>query len=105
MCVQKRNGISRSRNDDGFGSARGGSDFSPAISTGSSAKSLDLTTSTAQYKPLFGVADPDQKQLKGIARYGELIVAPGGASEIVSYPAEEQIYYVLEGNGVLLYDG
>ncbi len=23
---------------------------------------------------------------------------------MVSYPAEEQIYYVLDGNGVLLYD-
>jgi len=68
-------------------------------------KAVDLTTSAAQYKPLFGVGDPEEKQLKGVARYGELTVAPGGASEIVSYPAEEQIYYVLDGNGVLLYDG
>jgi mannose-6-phosphate isomerase-like protein (cupin superfamily) len=68
-------------------------------------KPVDLTTASAQYKPLFGVGDADQRQLKGIARYGELIVAPAGASELVSYPAEEQIYYVLEGNGVLLYDG
>jgi len=68
-------------------------------------KAVDLTTASAQYKPLFGVGDADQRQLKGIARYGELIVAPAGASELVSYPAEEQIYYVLEGNGVLLYDG
>ena len=68
-------------------------------------KSVDLTTASAQYKPVFGVGDADQRQLKGIARYGELIVAPAGASELVSYPAEEQIYYVLEGNGVLLYDG
>jgi mannose-6-phosphate isomerase-like protein (cupin superfamily) len=67
-------------------------------------KTVDLSTSTAQYKPLFGVGDPDQKQLKGIARYGELTVAPAGTSELVSYPAEEQIYYVLDGNGVLLYD-
>ncbi len=56
-------------------------------------KAVDLTTPTAQYKPLFGVGDPDQRQLKGVARYGELIVAPAGASELVSYPAEEQIYY------------
>jgi mannose-6-phosphate isomerase-like protein (cupin superfamily) len=68
-------------------------------------KAVDLTTPTAQYKPLFGVGDPDQRQLKGVARYGELIVAPAGASELVSYPAEEQIYYILDGNGILLYDG
>ncbi len=68
-------------------------------------KPVDLTTATAHYKPIFGIGDPDQAQLKGIARYGELTVDPGGSSETVSYPAEEQIYFVLEGSGVLLYDG
>jgi mannose-6-phosphate isomerase-like protein (cupin superfamily) len=67
-------------------------------------KAVDLTTSTAQYKPAFGVGDPDQKQLKSVARYGELIVAPAGSTELVSYPAEEQIYYILDGNGILIYD-
>lgn len=66
---------------------------------------VDLTTATAHYRPVFGAGDPDQEQLKGIARYGELTVDPGGNSEIVSYPAEEQIYYILEGAGTLLYDG
>lgn len=68
-------------------------------------KQSDLTTATAHYRPIFGVGDPDQAQLKGVARYGELTVDPGGASELVSYPAEEQVYFVLDGNGVLLYDG
>lgn len=72
---------------------------------GIQAKPTDLTTTTAHYKPMFGIGDPDQEQLKGIARYGELTVDPGGSSEIVSYPSEEQIYYILEGTGVLLYDG
>ncbi len=56
------------------------------------------------YKPAFGAGDSQAKQLKGIARYGELTVAAGGSSAVVSYPAEEQIYYVLSGNGVLLYE-
>lgn len=68
-------------------------------------KPVDLTTATAHYRPIFGVGDPDQQQLKGIARYGELTVDPGGSTEVVSYPAEEQIYFILEGAGVLLYDG
>jgi mannose-6-phosphate isomerase-like protein (cupin superfamily) len=68
-------------------------------------KQSDLTTATAHYRPVFGVGDPDQAQPKGVARYGELTVDPGGASELVSYPAEEQVYFVLDGNGVLLYDG
>lgn len=65
----------------------------------------DLTAGAAgvAYRPLFGAGDPDARQLKSIARYGELTVEPGGASAIVSYPAEEQIYFVLAGDGTLLY--
>jgi mannose-6-phosphate isomerase-like protein (cupin superfamily) len=68
-------------------------------------QSGDLTANArlASYKPLFGAGDAQANQLKGIARYGELTVAPGGASAIVSYPNEEQIYYILEGTGTLLY--
>lgn len=66
----------------------------------------DLTANSkgASYQPALGVGDSQANQLKGIARYGQLTVAPGGSSAIVSYPAEEQIYYVLDGNGILLYD-
>ena len=59
----------------------------------------------ASYKPIFGAGDPQARQLKGIARYGELTVAPGGESAVVSYPAEEQIYYILDGTGTVLYGG
>jgi len=68
------------------------------------AAASDLTTKTAQYKPLFGLGDADIRSTRGVARYGELTVAPDGSSELVSYPAEEQIYYILDGNGVLLYE-
>jgi mannose-6-phosphate isomerase-like protein (cupin superfamily) len=65
----------------------------------------DLTANTrgASYKPLFGVGDPDAEQLKAVVRYGELTVAPGGASAVVSYPFEEQMYFVTEGSATLLY--
>ena len=65
----------------------------------------DLTANAkgVSYKPLFGVGDPDHEQLKGVARYGELTVSPGGASAVVSYPAEEQLYFVTEGEGTLVY--
>jgi mannose-6-phosphate isomerase-like protein (cupin superfamily) len=65
----------------------------------------DLTASAkgSSYRPVFGVGDSQAKQLKGIARYGQLTVEPGGASAIVTYPNEEQIYFVLEGSGVLAY--
>jgi mannose-6-phosphate isomerase-like protein (cupin superfamily) len=67
----------------------------------------DLTASAkaASYKPLFGIGDPDADQLKSVVRYGELSLGPDGASALVSYPAEEQMYFVEEGAGTLLYGG
>ena len=66
----------------------------------------DLTANAkgASYKPIFGIGDKDADRLQGVARYGELTVAPRGASAVVSYPAEEQIYYILEGSGTLIYE-
>ena len=65
----------------------------------------DLTANAklASYRPLFGVGDKDAGQLQGVARYGELTVAPGGTSAIVSYPAEEQMYFIVEGLGTVSY--
>ncbi len=65
----------------------------------------DLTANNngAVYRPVFGAGDSQASQLKGIARYGELTVSADGSSALVSYPAEEQIYYILEGHGTLLY--
>ena len=65
----------------------------------------DLTAGArgASYKPLFGIGDSDADQLKFVVRYGELTVAPAGTSALVSYPAEEQLYFVEEGSGAVLY--
>lgn len=90
-----------------FSQARGPRTIDPAFLHRSidtvPAKPSDLSTPTARYKPLFGVGDSQPRLLKGIVRYGELIVDPGGTSEAVSYPEEEQLYYVLGGTGQLLY--
>jgi mannose-6-phosphate isomerase-like protein (cupin superfamily) len=66
----------------------------------------DLTAGTegASYKPIFGKGDRNADRLNGVERFGELTVAPGGRSALVSYPREEQIYYVAEGSGNLHYD-
>jgi mannose-6-phosphate isomerase-like protein (cupin superfamily) len=64
---------------------------------------LTVKASSASYKPLFGAGDTQANQLKGIARYGELTVDPGGASAMVVYASEEQIYFILEGAGTLIY--
>ena len=59
--------------------------------------------SGASYKPLFGLGDRDADQLESVVRYGELTLAPGASSAMVGYPTEEQIYFVIEGSGALLY--
>jgi len=74
----------------------------------------DLTANarSASYRPIFGVGEAEMKNwpneccpvMQSVARFGELTVSPNGTSAIVSYPAEEQIYYILEGNGTLLYE-
>jgi mannose-6-phosphate isomerase-like protein (cupin superfamily) len=65
---------------------------------------LTANSKGASYKPAFGNGDSQAAQLKGVARFGELTVSPAGSSAVVSYPGEEQIYFVLDGNGILLYD-
>ena len=65
----------------------------------------DLTraTETAFYKPLFGQGDKQADLLNGVVRFGELTVEAQGRSSVVSYPSEEQIYYILQGEGKLIY--
>jgi mannose-6-phosphate isomerase-like protein (cupin superfamily) len=65
----------------------------------------DLTSATCRYKPVFGAGDRDAGALRGIVRYGEAAVDAGGASAVVNYPAEEQVYVILEGSAVLVYGG
>ena len=65
----------------------------------------DLTAGAkASYKPLFGIGDRNSGDLKTVARYGEVTVPYDGGTAIVKYPAEEQIYFVEEGSGFLLYN-
>jgi mannose-6-phosphate isomerase-like protein (cupin superfamily) len=66
-------------------------------------RAADLTTPTCHYRPIFGEGDPDAKSLRGIARFGEALLDPGGLSATVEYAAEEQIYVILDGEGVLHY--
>lgn len=66
-------------------------------------RSSDVTTPTCHYKPLFGAGDAETRIVRGVARYGEMRIDPGGTSALVSYPREEQVYVILDGTGVLAY--
>ncbi len=66
-------------------------------------KNSDLTTTSCHYKPLFGEGDSQTSIVVGVARFGEAIVDPNGTCATVSYPEEDQIYVVLDGNGSAKY--
>ncbi|MGA8186043.1 MAG: cupin domain-containing protein, partial [Terriglobia bacterium] len=66
-------------------------------------KATDISTPSCHYKPLFGAGDSDTGIVRSVARFGEVTLDAGGHCKEVSYPAEEQIYYVLSGNGTLSY--
>jgi mannose-6-phosphate isomerase-like protein (cupin superfamily) len=61
----------------------------------------DFTTDTCHYTPIFGEGDALATVPKAIARFGEIVVDPHGSCSKISYPRQEEIYFVLKGNGTL----
>ncbi len=66
-------------------------------------KKADVTTSTCHYRPIFGVGDQETRILRSVARFGEIIVDPGGVCAVVNYPREEQVFIVTDGTGMVQY--
>lgn len=66
---------------------------------------VGMSSQTARYKPLFGDGDQNSKIVKGVSRFGEITVAPNGATTPVSFEREEHILVVLEGEGAIDYAG
>ena len=67
-------------------------------------RSNDLSSSSCHYTPIFGEGDSESRFPLSITRFGELTVDPQGVCPAVPYPREEELYYVLEGRGVLQYE-
>lgn len=65
----------------------------------------DLTTANCRYKAIFGEGDSHASIAKGVARFGQVELDPEGRCLDARYAREEQIYYVLEGEGSVNYDG
>ena len=65
----------------------------------------DLSTDTCRYQAVFGVNDPRSLPtiMRGVVRFAEITVTSHGRCKAVSYPAEEQAYVVMSGNGTLRY--
>jgi mannose-6-phosphate isomerase-like protein (cupin superfamily) len=59
----------------------------------------DLTSATCHYRAIFGAGDAPTPIVRGVARFGEITVDPGGSCAAASYAAEEQAWVILEGTG------
>jgi mannose-6-phosphate isomerase-like protein (cupin superfamily) len=66
-------------------------------------KASEFTTNSCHYKPMFGAGDADARIVRGIARFGEMTVDPGGASAVADFPAEEQVFFIMDGSGSVQY--
>jgi len=63
----------------------------------------DLSSATCHYKPIFGAGDTGNRILRSVSRFGEVTVDVRGNCQSVLYDREEEIYFVLQGTGNLLY--
>ncbi len=68
-------------------------------------KDVDIGTASCHYKPIIGEGDSEARVPRSMARVGEVTIDPHGDCKEVSYPGEEQIYYILSGDGTLSYTG
>lgn len=67
------------------------------------AAARELGASGCRYTPVFGEGDAERRVARGVARFGEITVAPGAVCPPVRHDSEEQVYLVVEGDGRLRY--
>jgi mannose-6-phosphate isomerase-like protein (cupin superfamily) len=60
-------------------------------------------SSPCRYKPIFGQDDSENRIMLSVARFGEATVAAHANCENALFNREEEIYFILEGNGDLHY--
>jgi mannose-6-phosphate isomerase-like protein (cupin superfamily) len=64
----------------------------------------DLASQTCHYRPMFGESDKDNRSLQTVTRFGEVTLDAHGNCQTVTYDRQEEIYFVVEGGGVLHYE-
>ena len=68
-----------------------------------SATEDDFASTTCHYRPIFGQGDAQSRVLRTVTRFAEVRLDAHGNCSNALYAREEEIYFVLEGNGVLHY--
>ncbi|MBK5292039.1 MAG: cupin domain-containing protein [Acidobacteriia bacterium] len=65
----------------------------------------ELSAPGCQYRPVFGSGDGESRIARGLSRFGLVQLTPASSCAPVTYAREEQIYFVLSGNGQVLHGG
>jgi mannose-6-phosphate isomerase-like protein (cupin superfamily) len=65
----------------------------------------DLTTETCHYREIFGKSGKETGVLQTVTQFGEATLDARGNCQTARYDRQEEIYFVLEGQGVLHYEG
>jgi mannose-6-phosphate isomerase-like protein (cupin superfamily) len=63
-----------------------------------------LTSATCHYRALFGEGDKESRSLQTVTRFGEVTLDPHGSCQTLVYDRQEEIYFVVEGGGLLHYE-
>jgi mannose-6-phosphate isomerase-like protein (cupin superfamily) len=64
----------------------------------------ELTSPSCHYRAMFGESDKDNRSLQTVTRFGEVTLDAHGSCQTVRYDRQEEIYFVVEGTGVLHYE-
>ena len=62
-----------------------------------------LTSPTCHYRAIFGDGDKENRSLQAVTRFGEVSLDRHGNCQTVFYDRQEEIYFVVEGAGMLHY--
>lgn len=73
--------------------------YVPTLSEGG-----DLASVACRHKPIFGEGDREAGPLQTVTRFEEVTLDARGNCQTARYDRQEEIYFVLEGQGVLHYE-
>jgi len=64
---------------------------------------VDQSSGSCHYTPIFGEGDADNRILRSVKRFEELTLAAQGDCQSALNDHEEELYFILEGSGLLHY--
>jgi mannose-6-phosphate isomerase-like protein (cupin superfamily) len=63
----------------------------------------DLASPTCHYRAIFGEGDKENRSLQTVTRFAEVTLDRNGNCRTVLYERQEEIYFIVEGTGILHY--